>query len=149
VSIIITALMLLLATISFLVAIFSYYNVYITYWNLTKSKKASQDNQRIVFYKCVAMTLCLVLLWSPYYVKVLFEIVTGRSIGTDCSAVATIFALLCPTLNPFILCYYDNRVRGNMLEAVTYFKELHIKKSEIVPVSLEKGEQRSIDTDHL
>jgi hypothetical protein len=140
VSIFMAVLILVMATISFSVATFSYYNVYNTYRILTKNKKANQDNQRIVFYKCVAMTICLVFMWTPYYVKVVYEITTGVAVSPDWSAIGSIFALFCPALNPFIIFYFDNRVRGNMLEVVHYIKGITIKKPSQSPASLlEKG----------
>jgi hypothetical protein len=113
-TLLLTSFILLMATISFSIAIFSYYNVYITYREATKRKKANMDNQRMVFQRCVLMTMSLVVLWTPYYTKIILEISTGVPIGPDLSAIGNISGLCSSILNPLIMFKYDNRVRKNM-----------------------------------
>jgi uncharacterized membrane protein YidH (DUF202 family) len=114
-SIILTVLLILIVAISFSTAAYSYYNVYVTYKTVVGRKKAKQDNQNLILEKCIVLTLSLLLFWTPYYIKIVYEIISGQSGGSTWGTVANISALICSFTNPFILCKYDNRVRGNML----------------------------------
>jgi hypothetical protein len=119
-SIILTLLCIAMVTTAYSIAAFSYYNVYLTYKNTVGKKK--QDNQRIIFEKCVVITLNLLVFWTPYYLKIIFEIATGTSAGATWASIGNISGLLCSFFNPIIMGKYDNRVRGNMTELWTHLK---------------------------
>jgi hypothetical protein len=128
-SLVMTVMIMTLSGIAYSVVFYSYYNVYMTYSAVTKKKKTNQDNQRIIFKKCVAMTLCLIVLWSTYYLKMFYEFVSGKSTNADWTSIANMSGILCSILNPIIMCMYDNRVRGNMLAVFEVFRKVPARVS--------------------
>jgi hypothetical protein len=119
-SIVLTVLLILMVAMSFSSVAYSYYNVYMTYKTVVGKKKAKQDNQNMILEKCIVLTLSLLLFWTPYFVKIVYEIISGKSAGSTWGTIANISALICSITNPFVLCKYDNRVRGNMMAPLRY-----------------------------
>jgi hypothetical protein len=128
-SLVLTFLCILMVTLSYSVAAFSYYNVFLTYKTVVGNKKSKQDKQRIILEKCVVLTLNLLAFWTPYYLKIIYEVGTGTSAGSTWASIGNISGLCCSFFNPIIMGRYDNRVRGNMTELWNTLKK-HLSHSQ-------------------
>jgi hypothetical protein len=114
-----TSLCITCFSISFAMNIYCYTKVYIAFTEACKAKKKTQailDSQRKVFIKCVALTCAFVLVWITYYIKMYVELLTGKRVDPIFASFAAFLGGIGPSLNSFVMCYFDNRLRGNVME---------------------------------
>jgi hypothetical protein len=73
-------------------------------------------SQKRVWYQCTVLSGSFVVFWSTYYLKIVFEMVTGKPAEPVFTAMGQGLGLICSLSNSVILMYFDNRIRGNVMK---------------------------------
>jgi hypothetical protein len=109
--------------VSCLITSYCYYYVYQVFKHCTA--KASQNitqkynvtqKQMVVFRKCLIVTVVFISCWSPELLRILYELVSGREVLVEIACVASLMAMSNSAVNPWLLYFLDNRIRGNVRE---------------------------------
>jgi hypothetical protein len=99
--------------------LFCYTNVYFTFVKVLGQRRQMVDfikKERKIFKMCLAMTGSFTLLWTPVFAGIIYEFISGNPIHPLYSHIAGSLGCLAPTMNPFLLYYFDNRIRTNVKE---------------------------------
>ncbi|KAI8908990.1 hypothetical protein EDD86DRAFT_206623 [Gorgonomyces haynaldii] len=76
--------------------------------------KSQKDLERRLLIKCIAVSGVYVFFWSPYTIKILVEVITGKPLEVSLDIFCHCFALLNSALNPVVLYVFDARIRTNI-----------------------------------
>jgi hypothetical protein len=117
-SVLVSSITMVIFSFSFVAITASYALIYQhfteTFHDKHLTKKAS--SQKRVWYQCTVLSGSFVALWSTYYLKMFFELISGRPVHSIFTAMGQGLGLICSLTNSLIIMYFDNRIRGNVME---------------------------------
>ncbi|KAI8910473.1 hypothetical protein EDD86DRAFT_266217 [Gorgonomyces haynaldii] len=127
-SIILLTLCIMLVTGCYLQILIKYFTLRVRVQNTVDSSQPRErsfpskanvpkeilQKERRLLVKCIAITAMLICGWTPYYCKILFELITRQPVSEDWDGFATTIIAVNAFLNPIILFFYDNQVRSQV-----------------------------------
>ncbi|KAI8909162.1 hypothetical protein EDD86DRAFT_150353 [Gorgonomyces haynaldii] len=81
-----------------------------------KAKQKKDTLERKLFYKCLIITSTFVTCWSPYAVRVIYELCTDVIVDGHLDAFLIFITLSSSMANPFIVFTFDGTVNKNVKE---------------------------------
>ncbi|KAJ3304988.1 hypothetical protein HDV03_002070 [Kappamyces sp. JEL0829] len=123
----ISSIVLLFITTLVTLLVFAYAHIVYTYTQLllTASQNAAkngeglsqerereqQSNETVLLRKAIAITLSFVIGWTPYLVLIVASMVQGQPVSPFFDSVCVILAMVSSVLSPFLLYYFDPRIK--------------------------------------
>jgi hypothetical protein len=89
------------------------------------SKDVSQMNavkpeERALFIKCVSITACFFLTWTPYMLLIFISLATSRPVSSEYDGLATIAVAIYSVLNAIVLILLDNRIKSSVFQLMNW-----------------------------
>jgi len=89
------------------------------------SKDVSQMNavkpeERALFIKCVSITACFFLTWTPYMLLIFISLATSRPVSSVYDGLATIAVAIYSVLNAIVLILLDNRIKSSVFQLMNW-----------------------------
>ena len=126
-SILAATLSLTIIAFSWIVVCFCYGKVYWTFRTATSEKRKGKGNiQKIIFYRCVIITISFIFFWSGYLIKIFYHLITKQRVSTLLAAIASCLVITNSLMNAVLLFFLDNRIRLNV---VSFFYKSGVSKS--------------------
>jgi hypothetical protein len=96
--------------------VYSYYQIS-TFFKSVLSKQmraAIADKEHEIVVKNVLISGSFIVFWSPYIIKVVYEVIAKIPVPAEIDATCVFLALLNSALNPVIVYFTDARIRRNI-----------------------------------